>query len=281
MNKTKFKITRLDIIILLSILFLSALAILCYFFVDTPLFEITKIAPLKRHLNPWQDAFRQLGKTWLVIWLLLVWGWLSNKPRVLLMGILALLILAPFVGSLKGLHHRTRPKDVIKAPARAATGDYKLRSSSFPSGDTANCFAVAVILSSCIGGLWPIPLFATAAAIGVLRVTALAHYPSDALAGAAIGILCGWIALHLARKWPQIADAKQFTATARDKIGIAIIAILPFVSLIERVNPIFMFLKKFGLLLILLLILYKKNDIRTWLKKMPLNGIIKPPPPTL
>ena len=266
-TKSKFKITPLDLIIVLSILSLSALAVLCYFFVDTPLFEITRIAPLKRHLNPWQDAFRQLGKTWLVIWLLLLWGWVSNKPRILLMGLLALLVLAPFIGSLKGFNHRVRPKDGIKAPARAATGDYKLRSSSFPSGDTANCFAVAVILSSCTGGLWPIALFATAAAIGVLRVTALAHYPSDVFAGAAIGILCGWIALHLSRKWPLIVDAKQFTNPARDRLGIIIVAMLLFVSLIERVNPIFMFLKKFGLILILLLLLYKKSDIHTRLRK--------------
>jgi hypothetical protein len=34
-----------------------------------------------------------------------------------------------------------------------------------------------------------------------LRVLAAAHYPSDVFAGAAIGILCGWLAIYLSDRW--------------------------------------------------------------------------------
>ena len=68
---------------------------------------------------------------------------------------------------------------------------------SFPSGHTAGAVAVA-------GALAPVypsaaaPLYATAAAIGLIQTPRGAHYPSDIAAGAAIGAASAWAVHHLA-----------------------------------------------------------------------------------
>ncbi len=62
-------------------------------------------------------------------------------------------------------------------------------STSFPSGHTVTAFSLAAAVSI----LFPrfrIPAFAAAVAIGMSRIMITAHYLSDVLAGAGIGILC-------------------------------------------------------------------------------------------
>ncbi len=58
---------------------------------------------------------------------------------------------------------------------------------SFPSGHTTRIFAMCTALALLFRRL-AIPLFALAALVGVCRVLALKHYPSDVLAGAYLGI---------------------------------------------------------------------------------------------
>jgi membrane-associated phospholipid phosphatase len=62
-------------------------------------------------------------------------------------------------------------------------------STSFPSGHTVTSFALAAAISI-ICPRWSIPAFAAAVAIGMSRIMITAHYLSDVLAGAGIGILC-------------------------------------------------------------------------------------------
>lgn len=106
-------------------------------------------------------------------------------------------ILASFVahvalveGALKHLIARARPSDALP--------DIQLRdgflldphSYSFPSGHATASFMVAFIL----GARFPrtrAPLFALAALVAISRVHLGCHYPSDVLAGAAVGILIG------------------------------------------------------------------------------------------
>lgn len=69
---------------------------------------------------------------------------------------------------------------------------------SFPSAHTATAIGLAVALAAAYprGRVW---FFVMAALVGLQRIQTSAHYPSDVLAGAAIG----WIAGQLVLAWRQ------------------------------------------------------------------------------
>jgi len=58
---------------------------------------------------------------------------------------------------------------------------------SFPSGHTTTLFALAGALG-CLAPRWRIPAYAAAALLSASRVAVGAHYPSDLVAGAVVGI---------------------------------------------------------------------------------------------
>lgn len=68
---------------------------------------------------------------------------------------------------------------------------------SFPSGHTSAAFAAATLIDSNSGDAFGVPAYGLAALTGYSRVEAKRHYPSDVLAGAAIGILSAQILDHL------------------------------------------------------------------------------------
>jgi undecaprenyl-diphosphatase len=65
---------------------------------------------------------------------------------------------------------------------------------SFPSGHASLAFATATCLTAALPRWWMI-FFAIALCVGAERVLENAHYLSDVVAGAGLGVLCGWIAL--------------------------------------------------------------------------------------
>lgn len=76
---------------------------------------------------------------------------------------------------------------------------------SFPSGDTAGAFGAAVALGHALPRLrWPAILIASA--IGLARVAVGAHYPSDVIGGAIVGIVFGllapWVVAEILRRLP-------------------------------------------------------------------------------
>ncbi len=92
---------------------------------------------------------------------------------------------------LKVIVQRPRPFDLLRVEALIQPS-----SLSFPSGDAALAFGAAT-------GLWltwpaaRIPAVLVAVAIGLSRVVVGAHYPSDVVAGAVVGVLCGIAAERL------------------------------------------------------------------------------------
>jgi len=74
-------------------------------------------------------------------------------------------------------------------------GETERSNSSFPSGHATGAFALAAVF----GHQYPraaVPAYLTATAIGISRIYLGRHYPSDVLAGAAIGIGSARLVLH-------------------------------------------------------------------------------------
>lgn len=97
---------------------------------------------------------------------------------------------------LKPLIARTRPYEInemIQLLIRQPT-DF-----SFPSGHTAAAFAITSALYFCRSKLW-IPSGILAFFIAFSRLYFYVHYPSDVLAGAIIGIFCGWVSFKIINK---------------------------------------------------------------------------------
>jgi membrane-associated phospholipid phosphatase len=68
-------------------------------------------------------------------------------------------------------------------------------SDSFPSGHTSSAFAVATVVTNQYGKEWGIPLYVFAGLVGVSRVEKGKHWPSDTIAGAALGYISGRTAI--------------------------------------------------------------------------------------
>ena len=115
-------------------------------------------------------------------------------------------------GMIKTVVDRDRPYQVL---ADVRLIDQRPTSGSFPSGHTASAFAGALAASR----LFPavrVAWWALAAAIGVSRVYVGAHWPSDVLAGALIGVASAWFTLggkRVRRRWPS-SDADAAGATS-------------------------------------------------------------------
>lgn len=99
------------------------------------------------------------------------------------------------VEGLKRATDRTRPD-----------GSHSRSNASFPSSHAANAFAIAWVLAR----RWRRAgwgLFLSAAVVAFSRVYLNRHFMSDVVVGAALGMLCGWLATrHGARWWPVRGD---------------------------------------------------------------------------
>ena len=89
------------------------------------------------------------------------------------------------------------PEFQIVEAARADATGY-----SFPSGHTAVSFASVAALRTANSRLWK-PALALAVVIALSRLYLYAHWPTDILGGAAVGILAGWLGTKLAQSFPR------------------------------------------------------------------------------
>ncbi|MFF4398692.1 phosphatase PAP2 family protein [Streptomyces sp. NPDC001480] len=128
-------------------------------------------------------------------------GWRGRKAAV---AGLAALAVAQLVsnGLCKQLADRPRPPREWIPHDEV---DDRPDSSSFPSGHTA----AAVAFTTAVAPAWPLAGTLCAiptAMVAVERVQSGAHYPSDVVAGGAIGLISAWLTRHaprlLLRNWP-------------------------------------------------------------------------------
>jgi undecaprenyl-diphosphatase len=203
-------------------------AVASYVFLDARVSTWFLSHPNNWHRNPWVDAFRQAGKGGVPIWLLVAWSCLTDKWRPTFIGIAALILVGASIVPVKLVVHRGRPNAVATASRQNTEVPWQAKV-SFPSGDTAVVFAVATALSFSFGRLCTVSLFMIAGVIGLLRITSLAHYPSDVLAGATLGMLCGLYAVRWAAARQEL---DRFRVEGRWRLisVLMLVFVVPFVS---------------------------------------------------
>jgi undecaprenyl-diphosphatase len=260
------------------ILLVVAGATASYFFADATVSGWFQNPPSTWHRNVWVSAFRQLGKAGVPIWLLLAWGCLTDRWRPTAVTLVALVLVSLSVVPLKAVARRCRPSTVMTASEQSLS----LRDipwhekSSFPSGDTAVAFAAATTLSFSLGRLWAPALFAAAGAIGLFRVTGLAHYPSDVMVGALIGVLSGVYAIRwMSRRYEW--GGLRVKGSWRIAVLLILIFVVPFVSRFLSLTALREFLAAFGIpLLILVAMGWTVVRLRAWrgspTSSVPLEG---------
>ncbi len=221
---------------------------LIYRLLDEPVRQWLLAHPNTWHEHNWVNAFRQLGKAYVPIWLILLWSCLTNRWRPTAVTLIALVLVGLSVCPLKVLTSRRRPNDPTLLPTYAAASNAHYaweHRVSFPSGDTAAAFAVATVLALLIRRPWAALFLAAAAAIGLLRVTSLAHYPSDVLAGMMIGILAGWWSVYWAVCW---SSESTFVMSRHQRILLAVllVVLVPLLSPFAGMKPLLVFLRFYG-----------------------------------
>ena len=117
-----------------------------------------------------------------------------------------------------------RPAAVFDAAQITIIGA-KLTAHSFPSGHTVSAFSFIVPWLALLG--WrAAPIVVIAALAGFSRIAVGAHWPVDVLAGAMVGLLGGWIGLHLSKyfRWGLGVRAHWLLIV----ISVIAVATLPF-----------------------------------------------------
>ena len=244
-------------LIITAIAALAAASLLCYFLADTRVFNWLCQNADNWHKNRWLTAFEQFGKVWALIWLLLLWGLIARRPRPALVGLLALLIMTATVLPTKSLVQRPRPRDILKQQSPQETKNHLTRSWSFPSGDAAAAFAVAIAFIPFVALGWSPLMLIAAAGIAVLRVIVMAHYPSDVCAGAAAGVFSGWLALQIARRWILL---ESFNPHWFDAVAVITLVTIPIcIALFGKIWHLIDFLAIAAILAVCILLITKLN----------------------
>lgn len=124
------------------------------------------------------------GHIYLIAGLLLWWLEPQDGKLFLYTGLLAYALELPLYLLLKKLFKRQRPCDLLQNFKAHLTPSDKF---SLPSGHTAAAFLMASLVASFYPSV-SVLVYIWASLIGLSRVLLGVHYPSDILAGAALGI---------------------------------------------------------------------------------------------
>ena len=257
MTKPEYSVSKkMTVFVFAAIAFLLIAAAVCFLLFDQQVIHFLYNNDL--HWGSYKSikTFQYLGKTWLLAWLILFWVILTKQNRLIFYAVLTFLAVSAIVLPLKLAVQRERPRDFIDRVYEQKNEDHPpalLRSWSFPSGDTANCFAVATMLLAFVRKRLIIFFFIASCFVGILRILVFAHYPSDVFGGAAAGILAGFIVLKLFlhKPLPGWIDSKQFFAAQ-----IITFILIPGFFAVAKFRVFINIMCTYGVLLALILILF-------------------------
>jgi membrane-associated phospholipid phosphatase len=153
-------------------------------------------SPVLDHILPRLGKVADHGVLWAAIALGLLASGNQRARRAALRGLVGLSIASTAANVVaKGLTGRERPDGLTPEPRRRRIP----ATTSFPSGHSASAAAFATGVALELPAL-AAPVAVLAASVGASRVVTGVHYPSDVLAGFAIGAGAGALTL---RWWPR------------------------------------------------------------------------------
>ena len=127
--------------------------------------------------------------------------WIYRRPEILWSALLAGILCAFWVYTLKQGFNMPRPAAVLPADSFTIIGP-SLRQGAFPSGHSATAWCMAGVLWCCVTSRWlRWVIVVLALGVGVSRIMVGAHWPVDVLGGMAVGSLCAIAGVGLARRW--------------------------------------------------------------------------------
>ena len=151
-------------------------------------------------LDPIMMVYTQLGNAgilWIVLSVLLLCFPKTRKAGFVSLVAMLLGLLCTNV-ILKHLVGRTRPWLVVEGLLPLVE---EHDPNSFPSGHTCAAFAAASAWWRTLPRRWmKVTGLVMAVLMGFSRLYVGVHFPNDVLAGAAVGLLCGWLAWLIWRK---------------------------------------------------------------------------------
>ena len=153
-------------------------------------------SPIGDALMPFFSFLAYGGWIWIVLCIVLLIIPSTRRAGVILLVAIGLDLLIVNLG-LKPMRGRQRPY-VLNPEHPMIVGPES--DFSFPSGHTAISFTAASSLFFSRNKLW-IPALILAVIIAFSRLYLYVHFPTDVLAGAAIGILCGFLSLLIVNRF--------------------------------------------------------------------------------
>lgn len=142
-------------------------------------------------LTPWVVRFTKIGNmgiVWIAIAIILLIPKKTRRAGVLaIVSLICSLCLVNFF--LKGYVDRVRPAEVVSGLSCLVT----VSDPSFPSGHAAAGFAAATAIYKSTRKWIGIPCVTLAVLLSLSRLYVGAHYPTDVICGAVIGILIGLV----------------------------------------------------------------------------------------
>lgn len=162
---------------------------------------------------PFWAGINALADTWLTLGLLL--PFVLWRPRLAILMLFAAIVAAVITHGIKPTLNVLRPPALLDAGSFNLIG-HSISSKSFPSGHTVTAFTFAglLILGLRLRWPWAIALLLLASIMGLSRIVAGVHWPTDVLAGAIIGLASAAAAVWIVDRWPAAQRARWPAAAA-------------------------------------------------------------------
>jgi membrane-associated phospholipid phosphatase len=179
------------------LLFGGVLSAISYYFWDVPLMRYCQ--ELNETIVAAAEIITQVGDSlWYFIllfpaFIFIRFVWENERWSAKILYLILCISLSGIINTgIKWITGRNRPINLIEDGVFGFDFFrimYLYETTSFPSGHTVTAFALATAFSF----LYPrlhVPAFIIAAVIGLSRIVLTAHYLSDVIAGAVVGVIC-------------------------------------------------------------------------------------------